>query len=107
MTALLFCQNMNRVIGILFLLCNFYQLPYVPVALWRRHRVERAAPLRRYAVLISARNEEAVIGQLLESIQKQDYPADHLIPFVVADNCTDGTARAAKAAGAGATTAPG
>ena len=38
MTALLFCQHMNRVIGILFMLCYFYQLLYVPVALWRRHR---------------------------------------------------------------------
>ena len=47
MTALLFCQHMNRVIGILFMLCYFYQLLYVPVALWRRHRVDRTAPLRR------------------------------------------------------------
>ena len=78
MTALLFCQHMNRVIGILFMLCYFYQLLYVPVALWRRHRVDRTAPLRRYAVLISARNEEAVIGQLLESVRNQDYPAEYL-----------------------------
>lgn len=100
MTALLFCQHMNRVIGILFMLCYFYQLLYVPVALWRRHRVDRTAPLRRYAVLISARNEEAVIGQLLESVRNQDYPAEYLTAFVVADNCTDGTARAARDAGA-------
>lgn len=100
MSALLFCQNMNRIIGALFLLCYFYQLLYVPVALWRRHRVERSAPLRRYAVLISARNEQAVIGQLLGSIRAQDYPADLVVPFVVADNCTDGTALAAREAGA-------
>ena len=100
MTALLFCQHMNRVIGILFMLCYFYQLLYVPVALWRRHRVQRTVPVRRYAVLISARNEEAVIGQLLDSIRRQDYPAENLTAFVVADNCTDRTAQAARDAGA-------
>ena len=100
MSALTVLQHMNRIIGILFLLCYFYQLLYVPVALWRRHRVQRTVPIRRYAVLISARNEEAVIGQLLDSIRRQDYPAGNLIAFVVADNCTDGTAQAARDAGA-------
>ena len=100
MSALIVLQNMNRVIGILFLLCYFYQLLYVPVALWRRHRVQRTVPVRRYAVLISARNEEAVIGQLLDSIRRQDYPAENLTAFVVADNCTDSTAQAARDAGA-------
>ena len=65
MSALEFLQHINRIIGILFLICYSYQLLYVPVALWRRHRVQRTVPIRRYAVLISARNEEAVIGQLL------------------------------------------
>ena len=100
MSALIILRSINRIIGILFLLCYSYQLLYVPVALWRRHRVDRTAPLRRYAVLISARNEEAVIGQLLESVRNQDYPAEYLTAFVVADNCTDGTARAAREAGA-------
>ena len=43
----------------------------------------------RYAVLISARNEEAVIGQLLESIKRQSYDGGLVTTFVVADNCTD------------------
>ena len=100
MSALDFLQHINRIIGILFLICYSYQLLYVPVALWRRHRVEKAAPLRRYAVLISARNEESVIAQLIDSIRQQDYPAEYLDVYVVADNCTDNTARAASEAGA-------
>ena len=100
MSALEVLGNVNRVIGILFLACYFYQLLYVPVALWRRHRVVGGAPLRRYAVLISARNEEAVIGQLVESLRGQDYPAEYLDVYVVADNCTDDTARVAGGAGA-------
>ena len=100
MSALPVLENINRVIGLLFLLCYFYQLLYVPVALGRRRRGWTDAPVRRYAVLISARNEEPVIAQLLESIRAQDYPVDSLTAFVVADNCTDGTAAAARDAGA-------
>ena len=100
MSALMVLENVNRVIGILFLTCYFYQLLYVPVALWRRHRVTGNAPLRRYAVLISARNEEAVIAQLVDSLKRQDYPAEYLDVYVVADNCTDSTAQAAGDAGA-------
>ena len=100
MTALTVLQIINRTIGVLFLLCYFYQLLYVPVALRQKKRPEGAAPLRRYAVLISARNEQAVIAQLIESIKSQDYPAENLVTFVVADNCTDGTAAAARDAGA-------
>ena len=100
MSALTVIQCMNRIIGVLFLVCYSYQLFYVPVALWRRHRVQQAVPIRRYAVLISARNEEAVIGQLLDSIARQDYPSEKLTAFVVADNCTDDTAQAARSAGA-------
>lgn len=100
MSALIILRSINRIIGILFLLCYSYQLLYVPVALLRRKRAKAAASIRRYAVLISARNEEAVIGHLLDSIRRQDYPADSLVAFVVADNCTDGTARAAREAGA-------
>lgn len=100
MSALDFLQSVNRIIGILFLVCYAYQLLYVPVALWRRHKVTRTVPIRRYAVLISARNEENVIAQLIDSIRNQDYPSDMLSVFVVADNCTDNTARVAEEAGA-------
>ena len=100
MSALTVLQTINRVIGVLFLLCYFYQFLYVPVALRRKKRAAADGTIRRYAVLISARNEEAVIGQLLESIRRQDYPSGNLIAFVVADNCTDATAQVAKDAGA-------
>jgi cellulose synthase/poly-beta-1,6-N-acetylglucosamine synthase-like glycosyltransferase len=54
----------------------------------------------RFAVLICARNEERVIGELIGSLRQQDYPADLFDVFVVADNCTDRTADAARAMGA-------
>ncbi len=61
------------------------------------------APAKRqhkYAILIAARNEEEVIGNLVESIRRQDYPSELLEIFVVADNCTDSTARVARELGA-------
>lgn len=54
----------------------------------------------RFAILVFARNEELVIGQLLESLRGQDYPDDRYQVFVTADNCTDATAAVARAGGA-------
>ncbi|MCI1902159.1 MAG: glycosyltransferase family 2 protein [Bifidobacteriaceae bacterium] len=47
---------------------------------------------KRFAVLISARNEEQVIGNLIASIRANDYPQDKIDIWLVADNCTDSTA---------------
>ena len=54
----------------------------------------------RYGIVIAARNEENVIGGLLESIGSQTYPAEYMTVFVVADNCTDRTAEVARSYGA-------
>lgn len=51
-------------------------------------------------MLIPARNEEPVIGNLINSIKKQDYPQELITIFVVADNCTDNTAKIARKLGA-------
>lgn len=59
-----------------------------------------AKQMHKYAICIAARNEETVIGNLLDSIKQQDYPSELLTVFVVADNCNDGTATAAREKGA-------
>lgn len=69
-------------------------------ALVRRRRYPQAAPQTRFAVVAAARNEEAVIGNLIFSILQQDYPADMRDVYVVPNNCTDFTEAAARAAGA-------
>ncbi|QCR34503.1 N-acetylglucosaminyltransferase [Lysinibacillus sp. SGAir0095] len=56
--------------------------------------------LNKYAVIIAARNEELVIGELIKSIRKQNYSQDYIDIFVIADNCTDQTAKVAREAGA-------
>ena len=54
----------------------------------------------RYGIIIGARNEETVIGPLLESIAENGYPQEKLQVFVAAHNCTDRTAEVARAHGA-------
>lgn len=54
----------------------------------------------RFAALISARNEANVIGQLLNTINGQDYPEEMRHIIVIADNCTDNTAEVARQHGA-------
>jgi len=102
MGAVRFIELLQLLIGLAAGLLYFYQVIYLCVGLFHRRREPSAAPvkLRRYAVLISARNEEGVIAELIESLKQQDYPRQFLDVYVVADNCTDGTAQAAQAAGA-------
>ncbi len=54
----------------------------------------------KFMAIIPAHNEETVIVNLIESLKKQDYPKELLDIYVIADNCTDNTAKIAKEAGA-------
>lgn len=69
-------------------------------ALAKRRRYPRTAPRTRFAVVVAARNEEAVIGNLIYSLRQQDYPPELCDIFVVPNNCADFTEAAARAAGA-------
>lgn len=51
-------------------------------------------------VVIPAHNEEQHIGRALQALHRSEYEADKLRIVVVADNCTDETARVASAFGA-------
>ena len=93
-------QIINLAIMLAFFLCYSYQFFYIPVAWWKKDAPHREPVMHRIAVLIAARNEQAVIGNLIDSIRAQDYPADKVDVFVVADNCTDLTGTVAGAHGA-------
>ena len=88
------------VLRILLGLCYAYQIVYLFLPLFRKKVLPDTRELRRYAILIAARNEEAVLPHLLESIHSQDYPRELVQVFVVADNCTDSTALVARQGGA-------
>lgn len=75
-------------------------LLYAVVGVFSKKKRYPPAEPSRIAVMICARNEESVIGNLLDSLLRQDYPADKMQIFVVAHNCTDETARIAREKGA-------
>ncbi|MBR4399488.1 MAG: glycosyltransferase, partial [Aeriscardovia sp.] len=77
-----------------------YEVFYLVMGLFVKPIVFPPAPKdKRYAILISARNEGEVIGQLINSIRKNDYPQDLVDIWLVADNCTDNTVQVAQSLG--------
>ena len=83
----------NTVITAFFGVLLFYRTVFMIVGLFVKTKFPDAKKEHSYAFLISARNESAVIGNLIDSIKRQRYPSDKIKIFVVADNCTDDTAQ--------------
>lgn len=94
-------KTINLVIGIMLLVCYFYQFVYIPIVIFAKNKKKYPKGIpHKFACLIAARNESSVIGDLLDSIKRQTYPAELITTFVIADNCTDDTAEIARAHGA-------
>ena len=101
MEAIDIINLLKLIVGVLFGLCYFHQIVYIIITLFKKPREWADAPQdKRYAILISARNEEAVIPHLLDSIRAQDYPSELIDVYVCADNCTDSTAEVCREKGA-------
>lgn len=92
--------SVNAVIAVLFLIFYAYQFFYIPVPHVLRGRKFPAGKQNRLAVLISARNESAVVGHLLDSLKDQTFPRERFEIFVAADNCCDNTAELCRSRGA-------
>lgn len=95
----------NYIIAVVFFVCYAYQFLYIPVPwLLAKRKAAKAAAQEatphNYAVLICARNESAVIADLIGSLRSQTYDQSLLHIFVLADNCTDDTSAIARSAGA-------
>lgn len=77
-----------------------YKIIYKITGIFATRNFKKTVNQHKYAVLVAARNEETVIGNLVDSIRKQDYPSDLVDIFVLADNCDDKTAQKARELGA-------
>ena len=92
-----FVDVFNLCVLLVFTICYTYQLFYVVEVLVHRPEPITAKKNHRFAVIIAARNESAVIANLIHSIKVQNYPQELIDVFVIADNCTDNTAQVAAA----------
>ena len=89
----------NNYLGRLLPALVTYRIFYFIIGLFFTRKFKKAKKNHKYGIVIAARNEETVIGNLIDSINKQDYPKKLLTIFVVADNCTDNTAQIARKKG--------
>lgn len=89
----------NIVFGVLFVMCYFFQVLYTFIPFIKKLPKHKESKLHKYAIMVCARNEEDVIGNLVESICSQDYPSELVDIVLVADNCTDKTAEVGRSLG--------
>ncbi|HEX3029402.1 MAG TPA: glycosyltransferase family 2 protein [Clostridia bacterium] len=61
---------------------------------------ERFKPVKSFAIIVAAHNEEMVIGNIVRNMRGLNYPEDLYDLFVIADNCDDNTAKVARENGA-------
>ena len=76
---------------LLISVCSLVKLKDKPLKVKKDHR---------FMAIIPAHNEEAVVGNLIESLKNQSYNKELYDIYVIADNCTDRTAQIARDAGA-------
>lgn len=88
------------VLTIIFIIYFHHNLFLILSIFFKKKKYKDASKNHFYGYIISARNEENVIGNLIDSIKQQDYPSDMYKIYVIADNCTDNTAKVAKENGA-------
>ncbi len=89
--ALIWIVTIFWVYQLLISLCSLVKLKEKPLKIKKDHR---------FMAIIPAHNEEAVVGNLIESLKNQDYNKELYDIYVIADNCTDNTAKIAREAGA-------
>ena len=76
---------------VLVSLCSLVKLKEKPLKVKKDHR---------FMAIIPAHNEETVVANLIESLKQQTYNKELYDIYVIADNCTDNTAKVAREAGA-------
>ncbi len=94
-------QAILLVIFLLLMAVPVYFFVYCMIALRRdiRH-FPKAAVKHKFAVLIPARNEEMVIGNLVHSLMLQNYPKEAFEVYALINHCTDATEKTAVENGA-------
>lgn len=92
-------MSLASLVAVLWVLPGCVYLAALTIFSWARRPPRLTRPMQLVCV-VPAHNEEHGIAATVHSLLHADYPAHLRSVFVVADNCTDGTARRARAAGA-------
>jgi cellulose synthase/poly-beta-1,6-N-acetylglucosamine synthase-like glycosyltransferase len=80
-------------VTIYYLLVSFF-------GIYKKDEHEEVEPKKSFALIVAAHNEEIVIGDIVESLKRLEYPSELYDIFVIADNCKDKTAQKAREKGA-------
>ena len=88
--ALIWIITIYWIYQLIISVCSLITLKEKPFLVNKNHK---------FLAIIPAHNEEAVVGNLIESLQKQNYPKNKLDIVVIADNCTDSTKDVAESYG--------
>ena len=88
------------IIGTAFSIYLFHFIFFAFSGTFHKKRYPSVEEKCRYGIIISAKDEENVIGRLINSIREADYPQDKLDIYVIAHNCSDRTGEIAKSLGA-------
>ena len=89
--ALLYIITIFWIYNLGISLCSLIKFKDKPLKNNKKHK---------FMAILPAHNEEMVIGNLVDSLMNQDYDKNLLDIYVIADNCTDNTAKVAKEHGA-------
>ena len=94
-TATTFGQVLLIINAIIFIIVSLFYLSQnffsILGLLCRPKRFKKSDKINKFGFIICAHDEEGVLKNLIDSINKQDYPEDAMEIFVVCDNCTDRT----------------
>ncbi len=80
--------------------CYFFGISILGWIKRKENDPKSYAPQKKFALIIAAHNEEKVVGHVIESLFRQNYPKELFDVYVIADNCSDNTAQIAADHGA-------
>ena len=89
-----------KTLQLFIFLFGLYFLCIAAAGLFTKRPCRDYKPASRFAIIVPAHNEELVLTKLLCNLSELDYPRELFDVYVIADHCTDGTARVARRHGA-------
>lgn len=87
--------SITLIYGLYFLVTGI-----IGLILKNKIKFKNSKKYNNFAILVAARNESKVIGNLIDSLKKVNYPKENYNIYVIPNNCTDNTEEVSKKTGA-------